>query len=132
MLGTLIANWLTQLTTGISESPLKTLISTVGGVGSLILVIYFQRYVKILGADPLSHKSPEGQAYNDLRESLERGGTPALIYARLLKGFLGKVDHFFGDPKEPDPTCFSRLFGLKNKASLWTAPALEPDRKRVA
>jgi hypothetical protein len=60
-----------------------------------------------------------------LRQSLLGGGLVAPIYIRWLTTFLNNVDRFFGDAQMGNSTVFTRAFGLKTPAPLWTALAFD-------
>jgi hypothetical protein len=88
------------------------------------LIAKFIRYFEILGAGASAIGSRNQRAYGALREDLQKGGRPAVLYSRWLVIFLDRVDRFFGDTSSPEGTHFSRAIRLQTPAPLWTAPAL--------
>ncbi len=85
--------------------------------------LVFRRYHAILsmGADG----SSGSQAYDDLRESLSTGGTPARLYAKWLEKTLHVVERFFGEARATVRSSLQQVIGLSQPAALWTAPALD-------
>jgi hypothetical protein len=76
------------------------------------LIANFIRYFEILGAGADSMGSRKRQAYSALRDDLQKGGRPAVLYSRWLPLFLNAVDRFFGDAR-------------RTPAPLWTAASLD-------
>jgi hypothetical protein len=119
-----------KLLTGGSTRPVAQAISdllTIFKYGAVLVFLFlWGRYsIVVLGAT----KEPEGRyarrEYDNLRENLARGGTPARLYQERLTQFLDWIDKFFGDAGRADRTLFPHAFGLKKPAPLWTAPAFD-------
>lgn len=91
------------------------------GMVALAFIVIHQRYAAIL-----SCVGPyERYRYAALRENLAAGGWAAPAYARRLRAALAVVDRFFGDADKADRTLFPRIFGLRDRAPLWTAAAFD-------
>jgi hypothetical protein len=76
------------------------------------LIAKFIRYFEILGAGADSMGSRKRHAYAGLRDDLQEGGRPAVLYSRWLPLFLDAVDRFFGDAD-------------RTPAPHWTAASLD-------
>jgi hypothetical protein len=123
---------------GAIGQPLTVLLAAVGGISGLIFSLMYKRYIGVLSASehPNNLRArakgqaernayAERRAYDSLRESLRGGNIAARLYSHWLTEFPDAVDRFFGDAGMADRTLFSRIFGLRTPAPLWTAPAFE-------
>ena len=86
--------------------------------------LVFRHYHAILGGEGIARGSRR-QAYDDLRESLTAGGTPARLYANWLERALHLVEDFFGEAHATERSSLQQVIGLSRPAALWTAPALD-------
>jgi hypothetical protein len=114
----LAVHW--AMTLGIAVAAPLSLLLTVSG---LALALIYARYFAMLGACAEPPGSLERQGYNTIRENLATGGPAVSLYSRWLTAFVDAVDRFFGDAGMADHTLFSRIFGLRTPAPLWTAAA---------
>ena len=89
------------------------------------MALVFGRYVGVLGAGGAADGTPERLAYDNLRARLSDGGSPTLIYGRLLTAFLNGVDRFFGDHDKAHLGVFRHAFWLRGSYPLWTGAALD-------
>lgn len=94
-------------------------------VVSVVLLIIagarFLHHYGIAGAGANAIGTGPREKYDALRKSLGAHEDAKDGYARRLKAFLAKVDALFGDT---DVTK-QRFFLLRERAALWTAPALD-------
>jgi hypothetical protein len=102
-----------------------TLVWTLLWVAGAVLALVFARYVGVLGAGEAAEGTPERLAYENLRTSLNDGGSPTRDYGRLLMRFLDGVDRFLGDHDKADLGVFRHAFGLRGDYPLWTGAALD-------
>ena len=100
-----------------------TLVWTLLLAGGGVLALVFGRYVGVLGAGGAADGTPERLAYDNLRARLSDGGSPTLIYGRLLTAFLNGVDRFFGDHDKAHLGVFQHAFWLRGSYPLWTGAA---------
>ena len=98
-------------------------INVVGGSSVLALIAVYRHYDRVLASSAHRNGTAKREGYADLRRRLSAGGTPAMIYARRLEGFLNRVDRFFKDAGKANRTLFPHAFGLKRAAPLWTSPS---------
>jgi hypothetical protein len=89
------------------------------------LTAKFVRDFGVLGAGADATGSRKRRAYDVLRNDLQNGDRPAILYNEWLRKFLDAVDRFFGDAGGANRTLFPHAFGLKTAAPLWTAPAFD-------
>jgi hypothetical protein len=103
------------------------------------LIANFIRYFEILGAGADSIGSRKRQAYAALRDDLQKGGRPAVLYSRWLPLFLDAIDRFFGDAGRNASAaldrCLSRplsaaCFDLSNRDDLYHMDHFRPCRPR--
>jgi len=121
---TFAATWFTAGSTDIKPA-LVSLVAVVAGICALVTSLLYQRYLSVLALGGEAEMSSERIAYDKVRNNMEKGGKPALLYAQWLTKFLDAVDRFFGDTGMADRTLFPHAFGLKTPAPTWTAPAFD-------
>ncbi|MGD0762693.1 MAG: hypothetical protein ABR929_05790 [Roseiarcus sp.] len=83
------------------------------------------RYYVVLGGAEERRGSKERERYDGLRARLAAGGTPALVYNRVLEYALDRVDRLFRDAGRADQSWFIRLTGWDAKGARWTAEAYD-------
>jgi hypothetical protein len=118
-----IGGWLTAGATGAFNPAVVSLLTLLGGIGGLVFVILYRRYLGILASN--RRVAAEREAYDGLRYSLATSNAAARLYAERLTRFLNWIDRFFGDAGTADRTLFPHAFGLRTPAPLWTAPAFD-------
>ncbi|HEX4637411.1 MAG TPA: hypothetical protein VH189_14590 [Rhizomicrobium sp.] len=85
--------------------------------------LIFRHYHHILCTE--GHARGRHTAYDELRQSLGSGGTPARLYAQFLERALHAVERLFGEREITDRSFFQRVIGLSRPVPLWSAPALD-------
>jgi len=85
----------------------------------------FRHYHNLLGAAAAPEESHRRERYENLRASLNYGGTPAALYARWLERGLIAIEHFFGDEIPANRPLIQHVIGLNRVAALWTPSALD-------
>ena len=113
-----VGELLTWLTGGSAPAALVKVLSL---VFALVLWHIYRRDLGILGAN--GRVPAERQVYDRFRDDLAQGNIAARLYAKWLTRFLDWIDRFFGDAGKARQTLFSRVFGLRTPAPLWTASA---------
>ena len=98
------------------------------GYQSLICLAFFavvtcgylviRHYHAILSIGGVAGGSSRRQAYDDLRESLSTGGTPARLYAKWLEKALHVVERFFGEGRVTERSSLQHVIGLSQPAAL--------------
>ena len=87
---------------------------------NLSLLIWLWYYHVLGGASEEPGSDPRDE-YEDLRQSLELGGSFNLRYVEWLSWALDKVDTFFDGGKPSDPTSLARRVGWQADGPTWTA-----------
>lgn len=129
-------NALGNLATGLAASVIAWLGARLGiGLDPALAALFAGSGLVIGVAFALVHKRyaaiitrrghHERIAYDELRQSLVQGGTPARIYSEQLKTVLESTDRFFGDAEMADRTLWPHAFGLRSPAPLWTTASFE-------
>ncbi len=91
----------------------------------LFFVMWAYYYFYVLDGSGEDRKSDAYRRYEDLRQSLESGGTFNLRYVEWLSWTLDKVDVFFGDAKRDDPSLLARRLGIQTIGPTWTAASYD-------
>jgi hypothetical protein len=128
ILGVILAPFWSELSTAIKPAigaPAAALIGILILVGTAAFSLAILHYFAVLGAGTEAAATPEREGYDALRRQLASSTSVTSAYAHNLDGFLGGIDRFFCDQRSADQSLFSRIFGLRKPAPLWTAPAFD-------
>jgi hypothetical protein len=98
-------------------APAVALIGILILVGTAAFSLAVLHYFGVLGAGAESAATREREDYDALRRRIASSS--------WLDGFLDAIDRFFCDEGIADRSLFSRIFGLRKPAPLWTAPAFD-------
>jgi hypothetical protein len=128
ILGVILAPFWSELSTAIKPAigaPAAALIGILILVGTAAFTFAILHYFGVLGAGTEAAAASQREGYDALRRQLASSTSVTSAYAHNLNGFLGGIDRFFCDQRSADQSLFSRIFGLRKPAPLWTAPAFD-------